>query len=80
MRREKDLQLKIADITQDVPIASWTQVLEFPYYPSSRLNPEVETTVSILFFFFNLKQVNLYKKELSTRQSTYTPNLQNHQA
>ncbi|KAG1474386.1 hypothetical protein G6F56_000385 [Rhizopus delemar] len=44
MRREKDLQLKIADITQDVPIASWTQVLEFPYYPSSRLNPEVETT------------------------------------
>ncbi|KAI9268806.1 hypothetical protein BY458DRAFT_511105 [Sporodiniella umbellata] len=44
MRREKDLQLKIADITQDVPAASWTQVLEFPYYQSSRLKPEIEAS------------------------------------
>ncbi|EIE92084.1 hypothetical protein RO3G_16795 [Rhizopus delemar RA 99-880] len=44
MRREKDLQLKIADTKQDVPAASWTKVMDFPYYQCSKLNPEVEMT------------------------------------
>ncbi|KAG1141092.1 hypothetical protein G6F37_004842 [Rhizopus arrhizus] len=48
MRREKDLQLKIADIKQDVPAASWTKVMDFPYYQCSKLNPEVEMTVDNL--------------------------------
>jgi hypothetical protein len=48
MRREKDLQLKIADIKQDVPAASWTKVMDFPYYQCSKLNPEVEMTVGFV--------------------------------
>ncbi|ORE08878.1 hypothetical protein BCV72DRAFT_202601 [Rhizopus microsporus var. microsporus] len=45
MRKEKELQQKITDPNQnDVPAASWTKVLDFPYYQCSKLNPEVEMT------------------------------------
>lgn len=48
MRKEKELQQKITDPNQnDVPAASWTKVLDFPYYQCSKLNPEVEMTVSL---------------------------------
>lgn len=47
MRKEKELQQKITDPNQnDVPAASWTKVLDFSYYQCSKLNPEVEMTVS----------------------------------
>ncbi|CAO3660338.1 hypothetical protein G6F70_003328 [Rhizopus microsporus] len=45
MRKEKELQQKITDPNQNgVPAASWTKVLDFPYYQCSKLNPEVEMT------------------------------------
>ncbi|KAI9485926.1 MAG: hypothetical protein EXX96DRAFT_465613, partial [Benjaminiella poitrasii] len=56
MRREHDTttQLKMLDndsiekLQQGVPAASWTRMLDMPLYQCSKLNPEIEMTVSMV--------------------------------